>query len=85
LHKKLGDLRAEAGDWPGAAEEYAAVVALKPTDPATAHYDLARAHFALKRVAEAEDHVLSALEHAPGFRPAQKLLLEIHKERSHQP
>lgn len=85
LHKKLGDLRAGAGDWAGAAEEYAAVVALTPTDPATAHYDLARAHFALKRVPEAEEHVLHSLEHAPGFRPAQKLLLEINKERSNKP
>ena len=85
LHKKLGDLRAEAADWSGAAEEYAAVVALDPTDPATAHYDLARAHFALKRVPEAEEHILLSLEHAPGFRPAQKLLLEINKERTNKP
>lgn len=85
LHKRLGDLRAEAGDWNGAAEEYAAVVALKPADPASAHYDLARAYHALNRDDEAEEHVLEALEQAPGFRPAQKLLLEINKGKSNKP
>lgn len=85
LHKKLGDLRAEAADWTGAAEEYRAVVALRPADPASAHYDLARAYHALRKTAEAEEHVVTALEHAPGFRPAQKLLLEITKEQSNKP
>lgn len=85
LHRRLGDLRADAGQWPGALEEYAAVVALNSTDPATAHYNVARAHFALKRLSEAEEHVMQSLEHAPGFRPAQKLLLEINKELSNKP
>jgi cellulose synthase operon protein C len=85
LHRQLGDLRAEAGDWAGAAEEYAAVVALNPTDPATAHYNLARAKHALNRISEAEEQLLLSLEHAPGFRPAQKLLLEINKELNKQP
>ena len=85
LHKKLGDLRAAAADWPGAAEEYAAVVALSPTDPASAYYDLARACHALGKTAEAHEHILAALEHAPGYRPAQKLLLEINKELTNKP
>lgn len=85
LHRQLGDLRADAGDWTGAAEEYAAVVALNPTDPATAHYNLARAQHALSRIDEAHEQLLLSLEHAPGFRPAQKLLLEINKELSKKP
>ena len=41
------------------------------------HYDLARAYQANKQPDEAKDELLAALEAAPGFRPAQKLLLEL--------
>lgn len=81
LHKHLGDLRAEASDWSGAAQEYAAVVALKPSDPATAHYNLARAYYALNNLNDAEEQILLSLESAPGYRPAQKLLLELSEKK----
>ena len=38
---------------------------------------LARAYQANKQLDEAKDELLAALEAAPGFRPAQKLLLEL--------
>lgn len=82
LHERLGELRANAGEWQGAAEEFRAVVELKPADPAAAHYNLARAFNAMRRWDEAEEHVLTALEQAPGYRPAQKLLLELNENRS---
>lgn len=82
LHKRLGDVYAEAADWRGAAQEYAAVVALKPSDPAAAHYNLARAYQALNQLSEAEEQVLLSLEQAPGYRPAQKLLLELSSKTS---
>jgi hypothetical protein len=56
---------------------YRAVVAMKPLDRAAAHYYLARAYKAAGQMAAASDQVLMALEAAPGFRPAQKLLLEL--------
>jgi len=78
LHRRLGDLRLDTGDQAGAVREYQAVLASKPLDPAASHYNLARALWSTRRAAEAEEQVLLALEAAPGFRPAQKLLLEMN-------
>ena len=77
-HQKLGDLDLELGNGPGAIREYQAVLAGKPIDPASAHYGLARAYLSAKRTADAREEVISALEAAPGFKPAQKLLLELN-------
>ena len=57
--------------------EFTAVLALKPLDKATAQYELAQAYLALGDKAKAEESVLAAMETAPGFRPAQKLLVQI--------
>ena len=76
-HQKLGDLDLEMGDAKGAAREYSAVLALKPVDPAGAHFQLAKALAADHRTAEAKDEVFSALETAPDFKPALKLLLDL--------
>ncbi len=78
LHRRLGQLRASLHRWPEAAEEFAAVVAMKPTDPAEAHFRLADAYKRTGRIDDAQEHVLLALEAAPGYRPAQKLLLELN-------
>ncbi len=42
------------------------------------HSTLAQAYFDAGQKDKAEDNVLQALEAAPDFRPAQKLLLQIH-------
>ncbi len=65
------------GNSSGAVREFSAVLALKPLDKAGAEYDLAQAYMAAGDKAKAEESVLAALETAPGFRPAQKLLVEI--------
>ncbi len=77
LHRKLGELWLAQGNNEGAVREFTAVLALKPLDKASAQYELAQAYMALGDKAKAEESVLAALETAPGFRPAQKLLLEI--------
>ncbi len=77
LHHKLGDLWFAQANYPGAIREYTAVVALNPLDKAGAQFNLARAYYASGQRAKAEESVLAALEAAPGYRPAQKLLLEI--------
>jgi tetratricopeptide (TPR) repeat protein len=77
LHRKLGELWLAQGNGAGAVREFAAVVAMKPLDVASAQYDLARAYLASGDKAKAEDSVLASLEAAPGFKPAQKMLLEI--------
>jgi cellulose synthase operon protein C len=79
LHKRLGDIWLAENNIPGAIREYRALVALKPLDQATAHYDLAEAYRKANQLDQARDEVLASLEAAPGFKPAQKLLLEIAK------
>jgi len=77
-HRKLGDLYMDLQNPARAVREFGAVLASKPVDVAGAHYELARALAAAHRPDEARDEVVSALEAAPGFKPAQKLLLELN-------
>jgi tetratricopeptide (TPR) repeat protein len=77
LHRKLGALWLAQGNAAGAVREYAAVLALKPLDMASAQFDAAKAYLAAGDKAKAEDSVLASLEVAPGYQPAQRLLLEI--------
>jgi cellulose synthase operon protein C len=79
LHKRLGDLWLAQNNVPGAIREYQALLALKPLDQAASHYQLAEALRRADRLDQARDEVLLALEAAPGYKPAQKLLLEIAK------
>jgi Flp pilus assembly protein TadD len=79
LHKRLGDLWLAQNNVTGAIREYQALIALKPLDPAGAHFQLANALRTANRIKEARDEVLQSLEAAPGYKPAQKLLLEISK------
>lgn len=79
-HKKLGELDMELNNVNGAIREWGAVVAGGTIDPAGAHYQLARALNAAHRGPEAKDEVLSALEVAPDYKPAQKLLLELSEK-----
>jgi tetratricopeptide (TPR) repeat protein len=76
-HRSLGGLWLAQGNVKGAIREFAAVVARDPQDPAQAHFDLARAYHAAKQDTQAQEELLTALEAAPGFRPAQKLFLEL--------
>jgi cellulose synthase operon protein C len=86
LHRHLGDLWFTQANYPGAIREYTAVVALNPLDKAGAHFKLAQAYYASGQRDKAEESVLAALEAAPGYRPAQKLLLEIeHPEQKDTP
>jgi tetratricopeptide (TPR) repeat protein len=77
LHRHLGDLWFAQNNYKGAIREYSAVIALQPLDKATAQFNLARAYFAAGQKDMAEEHLLASLEAAPGFRPAQKLLLQL--------
>ena len=79
LHRRLGDLLFEQKLYDRAAGEYASAVASSPLDKAGAEFRLATAYFAAGHKSEAEDSVLAALEIAPGYAPAQKLLLELHQ------
>ena len=77
LHRHLGELWFAQKNYPGAIREYRRVVALHPLDKASAEFNLAQAYFAAGQRDKAEDNVLQALEAAPDYRPAQKLLLQL--------
>ena len=77
VHGKLGDLLMTAGRADEALREYTVALALDPHDKATAYYRLATAHNALGDRTASQDQLLMALDVAPNFRPAQRLLLEL--------
>ena len=76
-HQQLGLLLFDLNQNAGAIREFQAVLARDPIDPAQAHYNLARAYNQNHQPEQAKDELISSLEAAPGFRPAQKLLLEL--------
>lgn len=82
LHRRLGDLLFAQKKYDGAIREYNAVVVSEPLDRATAQFNLAQAYLAAGQKDKAEESVLAALEAAPGYRPAQKLLLHLKESPS---
>jgi cellulose synthase operon protein C len=77
LHRRLGGLMLDGGDANGAVREFQVLLALNPSDTAESHYLLAKALNAAHRIEEAKDQVILALEAAPGFKPAQQLLMQL--------
>ena len=86
MHRDLGGLWLAQGNATGAVREFNAVVAMKPLDKASAEFELAKAYNAEGDKAKAEDSVLSSLEAAPDYRPAQEMLLQLESaKKSSQP
>lgn len=79
LHGALGDLMIEENRAAEALIEYTVALALEPHDRATAHYRMAKAHSALGDRQASQEQLLLALEVAPNYRPAQRLLLELQR------
>jgi tetratricopeptide (TPR) repeat protein len=79
LHQRLGDLLYGQKQYEGAIREYVAVVASNPLDKAGSEFHLAQAYLAAGQKDKAQESVLAALEAAPGYRPAQKMLLELNQ------
>lgn len=79
LHRRLGDLLYKDKQYDGAIREYNALAASNPVDKAGAQFSLAQAYFAAGKRGQAEECVLAALEIAPGYRPAQRLLLQLQQ------
>jgi tetratricopeptide (TPR) repeat protein len=78
LHQKLGAWLFEEEDLPDALREFQVLLALNPLDQADAHYNLARTYHKMRDRDKMRRHLLLALEAAPNYRPAQKLLLETN-------
>jgi tetratricopeptide (TPR) repeat protein len=77
LHEKLGNLDLDTGYTAEAVREFQVLVALNPGDKAGSHYNLAKAYKADGQTDKAREEAITALEVAPEYRPAQKLLLEV--------
>jgi Flp pilus assembly protein TadD len=73
----LGNLKLDNGNTKGAVREFQVLVALHPIDVAGSHYDLAKAYKADGQKDQAREEAVAALEAAPNFKPAQRLLLEV--------
>ena len=79
LHERLGTLRLDLGDARAALREFDILLQLEPHDKATAHLRVAEAQRALGDIDASRASVLTALDLAPSFRPAQRLLLELQR------
>ncbi|HYO80100.1 MAG TPA: tetratricopeptide repeat protein [Bryobacteraceae bacterium] len=80
LHTRLGELYLSEKNAAGAIREFTSLAGSKTVDPAGTRYNLARAFVLARRAEEAQEQLLLALEAAPGFKPAQRLLLELSQE-----
>ena len=76
-HRALAQAAEGLGDRPLAIEAMRTLLLLDPLDLADHHYRLATLLRAEQRLGEARRHVLMALEEAPRFRDAHRLLLDI--------
>jgi cellulose synthase operon protein C len=81
-HAPLGELLLAAGQGSDALREYQVLLALQPLDTAMANYGMARAYRLTGDATLARRRLLEALDTAPTYRPAQKLLLEMTGDRS---
>lgn len=77
LHHRLGDLLYAQKQYTAAIREYSVLIASNPMDKAGAEFALAQAYSAAGQKDKAQDSVLAALEIAPDYQPAQKLLLQL--------
>ena len=77
MHRRLAEFASADRRFDVAVRERAALIALDPPDRAEALYRLALAQRDAGRAEQARRTVLRALEVAPGYDPAQELLLDL--------
>ena len=81
-YRALAEAAVASGKNEPAITAYRKLLWLDPPDPAEVHFQLARLlHKRGDAETEARRHVLEALEEAPRFREAQRLLLEIKRDK----
>ena len=73
---QLAVLYERRGLYPQVVQQRRAILALNPVDKADAYYELARSLYNVNDIVAAKRAVLQSLELAPGYREAQKLLLD---------
>jgi tetratricopeptide (TPR) repeat protein len=79
LHSKLGDLYMTHKEAAKALREYLVLLSLNPPDQADANYKVATAYQAMNDKVKTMQYVMTALDVAPQYRPAQSLLLELSR------
>jgi cellulose synthase operon protein C len=82
LHIKLGDLYMDMQQPVNALIEYEVLLALNPLDKASANYRIANAYNALDNADKTMEYLMTALDIAPQYRPAQQLLLELSRTQN---
>jgi tetratricopeptide (TPR) repeat protein len=78
-YEAMAEAAENLNNLPEAIQARRVILELNPTDPALAHYKLARLLDATGN-REAKRHVLLALEEAPRYREAQTMLLKLRQE-----
>ena len=76
-HRRAAEAAEKLGDVTGSLTSYRALLQLDPIDPADAHFRYAVALYRSGDKAAAKRHALLALEEAPRFLKAQRLLLKL--------
>ncbi len=76
IRLQLAELYREQEDYLSEIDQRQAILALEPVDRSEAQYHLAMSLYHEGRIGDAKMEVLRALDLAPGFREAQKLLLQ---------
>jgi tetratricopeptide (TPR) repeat protein len=80
-HEMLARASAELDEPNEAVRPLAALAEMDPIDPADVHFRLAKAFYATGQRDQARREVLKALEEAPRYRAAQRLLLELIEQQ----
>ena len=75
-HRALGIAAQEQGHKPAAIRAFESLLNLDPVNPADTHFRLAQL-YRESDAGKARHHVLNAIEEAPRFREAHRLLLEL--------
>ncbi|MEM9479804.1 MAG: tetratricopeptide repeat protein [Verrucomicrobiota bacterium] len=83
-HRALGIAAQEQGNAKDAIVAFDSLLALDPVNPADAHFRLAQLHRE-SDLARSKRHVLHAIEEAPRFRSAHRLLLELDATVTNSP
>lgn len=79
VHIALGDLYLKQDKAELALKEYLVLLALNPLDKAAANLKVANAYKALQNKDKTMEYLMTALDIAPQYRPAQMLLLELSR------
>jgi tetratricopeptide (TPR) repeat protein len=82
VHLKLGDLYLQQKQPELALREYEVLLALEPIDKASANLKIAEAYLAMNNNDKTMEYLMTALDIAPQYRPAQQLLLELTRRQA---